>query len=200
MPRKYVYRTEYVEKNPYIKFRKCLTCKKMVSIKKLENSFTCKVCYVKKYGLKRCKKCNLLKYISNFHKNYMYKDGYYSQCGDCRYEKTPKVKQKEGEKKEYLSGDKGLVKTFLRYEANGFEERGRQMRLYHGALRRARVRNACPKWADLDKIKEIYKNCPKSYHVDHIIPLTNQNICGLHVPENLQYLPASTNIRKGNRF
>lgn len=57
-----------------------------------------------------------------------------------------------------------------------------------------------PSWADLDKIKEIYMNCPPGHHVDHIIPLRGKNISGLHVAENLQYLPANENISKNNRF
>ena len=57
-----------------------------------------------------------------------------------------------------------------------------------------------PPWADLKKIKEIYDNCPKGYHVDHIHPLNGILISGLHVENNLQYLPAIDNIRKSNKF
>jgi len=57
-----------------------------------------------------------------------------------------------------------------------------------------------PKWADQSKIIEIYKNCPKGYHVDHIIPLRAKNVSGLHVHYNLQYLPAIENMRKNNRY
>ena len=60
--------------------------------------------------------------------------------------------------------------------------------------------DATPEWADLKKIKEIYFNRPDGYHVDHIIPLQSEIVCGLHVPENLQYLPAYTNRAKGNKF
>jgi endogenous inhibitor of DNA gyrase (YacG/DUF329 family) len=66
--------------------------------------------------------------------------------------------------------------------------------------RRAAKFNAIPKWCNLERIKEIYKNCPKGYHVDHIIPLNNPIVCGLHVENNLQYLTAKQNISKGNKF
>lgn len=57
-----------------------------------------------------------------------------------------------------------------------------------------------PPWADLLKIKRIYAECPKGYHVDHIIPLNGELVSGLHVENNLQYLSAKENIAKGNRF
>lgn len=57
-----------------------------------------------------------------------------------------------------------------------------------------------PSWANLDKISDIYKNCPEGYHVDHIYPLNGTIVCGLHVEDNLQYLLAIDNIKKGNRI
>ena len=67
-------------------------------------------------------------------------------------------------------------------------------------MRRSRKLKAIPKWANLEKIKEIYKNCPKGYHVDHIIPLKGINVCGLHVPNNLRIIKAKHNLIKGNRL
>ena len=81
-----------------------------------------------------------------------------------------------------------------------YQKTHKKEQVYRSALRRAREKQATPPWADLDKLKEIYKNCPEGYHVDHIFPLTNKLICGLHVPENLQYLKALDNLCKSNKF
>lgn len=76
--------------------------------------------------------------------------------------------------------------------------------------RKMTVKQATPTWlSELDElfIKEIYslavlrsEALGVEYHVDHIIPLHGKNVCGLHVPSNLQLLPASENLRKRHLY
>ena len=75
------------------------------------------------------------------------------------------------------------------------------------AFRRAAKINATPHWVCKDSLKLKYlerdtmrKLTGEEYHVDHIIPLVGKNICGLHVPWNLQVIPASDNLRKSNKL
>lgn len=80
---------------------------------------------------------------------------------------------------------------------------------YHSlkSLRERDVLQACPAWADRRAINAIYAECRSTtmqtgipHHVDHIVPLRGKTVCGLHVPWNLQVLPAAENLRKSNRL
>ena len=72
--------------------------------------------------------------------------------------------------------------------------------LARNAQRRALKLQATPPWADLNKIREVYRNCPEGYQVDHIVPLQGELVCGLHVENNLQHLSAIENRQKSNKF
>ena len=88
----------------------------------------------------------------------------------------------------------------VREAGRDWRERNLAICAHHASLRKARILQATPPWVDLEEIKEIYRQCPEGHHVDHIMPLVHAKLCGLHVPWNLQYLPASENRRKGNRI
>lgn len=75
------------------------------------------------------------------------------------------------------------------------------------AKRRAQKLQATAPWADNKAIADIYTKASQltastgaQWHVDHIDPLLSKLVCGLHVPENLQVLPASINMSKSNKF
>jgi hypothetical protein len=89
-------------------------------------------------------------------------------------------------------------------------EEWRKANLHKDSARSARQRledsRATPKWANRFFIEEIYDLAQKRtqatgfpWHVDHIIPLRSKKVCGLHVEHNLQVIPATHNIAKGNR-
>jgi len=111
------------------------------------------------------------------------------------YRKKYRLKNKDKEK-EYKLKNKDKIKEANRlYRLNNPHIKNNA-----NAIRRATKLNATPKFANIKKIKEIYKNCPKGFHVDHIIPLKNKLVCGLHVEWNLQYLPAKENLSKSNKL
>lgn len=73
--------------------------------------------------------------------------------------------------------------------------------------RKATMLQAIPKWADENKIKEIYKECCRltnqdniSYEVDHIVPLQSDKVCGLHCEANLRIITSSENRKKKNKW
>lgn len=77
------------------------------------------------------------------------------------------------------------------------------------AVYRARKLQATPSWLtqlQVAQMKEIYISCKDitletgiEHHVDHIVPLQGDNVCGLHVPWNLRVLEAKENMSKGNK-
>lgn len=70
-----------------------------------------------------------------------------------------------------------------------------------------RVKNATPKWANKEKIKEVYleaitltNSTGIPHEVDHIVPLTNKLVCGLHNEFNLRVVSRNENRTKWNKF
>jgi 5-methylcytosine-specific restriction endonuclease McrA len=85
------------------------------------------------------------------------------------------------------------------YSKRHYQNHKEKLIPYINAHRKGRLKDATPIWANKKEIRYFYVNCPSGFHVDHIIPLHGKNVSGLHVLENLQYLPAEENLRKGNK-
>ena len=136
-----------------------------------------------------CKNCSVEKNLSEFGKSKKLKLGYKYFCKSCfniLYNDT---------RKKWKSKNKDKIKD----QNRRYKIKNRKFLTFRENVRRSLKLKATPKWANLNKIKQFYLNCPKGYHVDHIVPLQGKNICGLHVENNLQYLSAKDNIIKSNK-
>lgn len=79
------------------------------------------------------------------------------------------------------------------------------LRMVHTRNRQAKLLNATPAWANQGYIRLFYegakieeKRTGRKVHVDHIVPLQGENVCGLHCEDNLQLLFAKDNQVKRN--
>ena len=81
---------------------------------------------------------------------------------------------------------------------------------HHRKARRKCERQSTPRWLDSEQkksLRKIYAEAQvrtvvekEEYHVDHIVPLRNDKICGLHVPWNLRVIKATENCEKSNKI
>lgn len=76
----------------------------------------------------------------------------------------------------------------------------RRNRRESGRMRKRGTLVHKPRWVSWQIFTKIYANCPKDKVVDHIIPLKGKDVCGLHVPINLQYISKEENTKKGNNL
>jgi glucan-binding YG repeat protein len=121
-----------------------------------------------------------------------------SMLGKQRYERNKSWEQLRGQAKWVINKEK-VLKTNKAWSKNN-PEKMRLLIRNRNKLRKLIVKQQRPKWADLQKIRQIYDNCPDGFHVDHIVPLRGKTVCGFHIETNLQYLPALENIKKSNNF
>ena len=78
------------------------------------------------------------------------------------------------------------------------------------SLRRRRFRLATPKWLSAEQKMEIRlkyrlaiemsRHTGVRHAVDHIVPLQGEEVCGLHVPWNLEVVTQEENLKKSNKL
>lgn len=158
----------------------------------------------------KCKVCKEEKDSSFFYKNKTYKSGFMSKCKVCQNAFTSAHSKANPEML------KRIRKKFYAANKEDYAVRAKKARLakpemYNSlnAQYQARKIQAMPHWLSSeqkDGISKMYSLAKKleglcgiSYHVDHIVPLRGDNVCGLHVPWNLQVLAASMNMSKSNK-
>ena len=180
----------------------------------------------------RCKACwrkaNKQYELNNHDKRSAQKKQYYIDNKDRitvahkTYKENNKDKTRESGKKYRLENAEKIKITHQAYRDNNKDKRSAYNKQWERdnrgksrakvVRRRTQQINALPSWADLDKIRELYKDCAainliarmvgcsEKFTVDHVIPLQGKLASGLHVENNLQIMTASENFKKSNKF
>lgn len=174
---------------------------------------------------KICVGCGALKALADFTNSRQLPDGKLPRCRICerarmaawharnpdrskkyqaRYRKDNREKVRQADRR-WRQANPAVAYETLRKSRLKFPERRREQLAQY----RARMLKATPPWlteAQRAAMQEIYKEAVQlsnetgiPHHVDHVVPLRGRNVWGLHVPWNLQILPAVFNIKKGNR-
>ncbi len=155
-----------------------------------------------------CIKCGELKDVSDFYKRKNI-TGRRRDCKVCfnlltqngrdiekrkTYDKEYHLKNKEkilGQKKEWAKNNRDKVSM---KNLKSRTKRGLRIPPWLDKYDMIVIKNMYDTSADLTKINDI------DFEVDHIVPLNGKMVSGLHVPSNLQILPASVNRSKSNKY
>ena len=126
-------------------------------------------------------------------------------CTDCEKEKN-----NSDIRKKYMAEYAADNRAKLRKIASEWRKNNKGKVNANTALRHTAKMQRTPSWLskhDKLHIKCLYQVAAMRtresgcvWHVDHVIPLQGENVCGLHVPSNLQVIPAYDNVSKGNRY
>lgn len=101
--------------------------------------------------------------------------------------------------KEYHQANKAERNT----KSKDYKKANPHLTNVYEAKRRALKLQQTPAWyaSEHEAIQELYKKAQElGMHVDHIIPLNNELVSGLHTSANLQLLTPEENLSKSNKF
>ena len=135
----------------------------------------------------RVREIDRARYARNPSKKLASNRAYYERTREARLQAQKEYHKKNREKR-------------LAYHREYAKRNRAKWNAYQAAWRAQKLK-ATPAWVDRSEIEKIYsKASDLGLHVDHIVPLQNPLVPGLHVPWNLQLLTPEKNKSKGNRI
>ena len=175
--------------------------------------------------MKTCSKCKVSKSLSEFGKDKKMKDGVRYCCKQCnntasaQWAKNYPERKKAARIRYVTTNPEANAASKATYRKNNktkiaknnaqYRKQKPEKNTFYGATYRAKKTQATPCWLTPEQraeIQDFYKMAkeletvfPWKQHVDHIVPIKHNKVCGLHVPWNLQILSATANLAKGNR-
>ncbi len=162
--------------------------------------------------MKTCSSCRKLLPIECFNKHPHASFGVTNKCKECSKAYNKKHYSENREKyilnsKEWIANNKERAKEHFANSKKKARITHPHRKIAENTARVEYVKRATPAWADKEMIREAYhlaklreKMVGGKWHVDHVIPLRGKTVCGLHVENNLQVIPATQNVRKHAKF
>lgn len=164
--------------------------------------------------MKTCKDCGESKEFANFNKHPTNSDRMNHRCRLCekKYKHEHYERNKERIKAKSAAwatenSDRVRERLLAWRKHNRWKNKPSENEYNRRwkAIKKWGMTGCVPKWANLSRIKDIYREASimtrqlgEPHEVDHIIPLVNAVVCGLHVENNLRIVKREVNQRKQN--